>query len=117
MVIVDFIICCLTSHFLTNKICASCTNVTLQVERYVLLVVPAALGRLLHREQVLDGFTTKENMPVWFRQKHVVRIPSQVGNDGCVSEELFNERLIGKGDLSLVQLVSLCGEGVGSKKR
>lgn len=35
----------------------------------VVLAAPAALGWLLHREQVLDGFTTKEDIPVQFCQR------------------------------------------------
>lgn len=76
-------------------------------------MVAAALGRLFLLEQVLDGFTTKfgSTKDAW------VRVPSQTGNTGCVSEELSNQRFIGKGHLPLGQLVSLCGEGVGGRKR
>lgn len=46
-----------------------------------------------------------------------VRIPSQIGNAGYISGELFNQRFIGKGHLPFGQLISLCGVGVDGRKR
>lgn len=72
------------------------------------LSAPAALGRLLHREQVFDGFPTNENTP------------SSVPPKTCYKQEkltVFLGSFLAKGSLEKGQLISLCGVEVGDRKR